>query len=393
MKHAAFSLLLIPLLVLGCSGKTETGPDIPIPEGNWLALGSGVNGTVDALIVYDGALVAGGTFTSAGDAEALGLATWNGSAWAPLGGGVSGGLGTVAAFAIYQGDLIVSGSFEKAGTTDARCIARWNGTSWSPLGAGLQGTYLPGLDTSVEALAVYNGELYAGGNFVQAGEAETRTNCIARWDGAQWSTAGQSPGPQDGLLFIGDLEVFGGALIAGGRFSLTDIEGGTTYHIAQWNGTAWSALGTGISRSTSVSALDVFGNSLVVGGNFQKAGATDARSIALWNGTTWSAMGRGVGGGASGGGPDVHALLSFNETLVAGGLFDVAGDSTAAKIARWDGTRWLSLGGGMEGEGNVVGVRALAEFRGELIAGGGFNTAGGDPANAVARWEDEPNNP
>ncbi len=43
----------------------------------------------------------------------------------------------------------------------ANLIARWNGASWQPVGTGM--------NWSVQALCVYNGELYAGGAFTTAG--------------------------------------------------------------------------------------------------------------------------------------------------------------------------------------------------------------------------------
>ncbi len=50
-------------------------------------------------------------------------------------------------------------------------------------------------------------------------------------------------------------------------------------------------------------------------------------------------------------------------------------------FARWDGTDWQPLGTGMEN-----GVDALTVYNGELIAGGGFITAGGKVSARWARW-------
>lgn len=52
----------------------------------WQPLGSGVDGDVRALCVYDGVLVGGGWFVTAGGATAKGIARRNGSSWEPLGG-------------------------------------------------------------------------------------------------------------------------------------------------------------------------------------------------------------------------------------------------------------------------------------------------------------------
>lgn len=68
--------------------------------------------------------------------------------------------------------------------------------------------------------------------------------------------------------------------------------------------------------------------------------------------------------------------------LVVGGTFTTAGGSPANRIARWDGTAWHPLGSGMDGA--VFSLAALPN--GELVAGGRFTHAGGVAANHIARW-------
>src|SRR5690606_10965756 len=82
--------------------------------------------------------------------------------------------GSVYALALYEGDLVIGGSFVSAGTQQALSVARWNGQEWRPMGNGA--------GEHVYALAVYNGDLYAGGRLTDAiGDPE-----IARWDAAAW---------------------------------------------------------------------------------------------------------------------------------------------------------------------------------------------------------------
>ena len=68
---------------------------------------------------------------------------------------------TCAALTVYNGELIAGGRFTTAGGVTCNYIARWNGATWQPLGAGMNG--------DVYALTVYNGELIAGGYFTTAG--------------------------------------------------------------------------------------------------------------------------------------------------------------------------------------------------------------------------------
>jgi hypothetical protein len=44
---------------------------------------------------------------------------------------------------------------------------------------------------------------------------------------------------------------------------------------------------------------------------------------------------------------EVNALVVYNDDLIAGGTFSTAGGDVVNRIARWDGTSWHSLAGGM----------------------------------------------
>ena len=59
-----------------------------------------------------------------------------------------------------------------------------------------------------------------------------------------------------------------------------------------WNGTAWQALGDGVTGGDfpTVWAVTVFNNELVVGGRFTSAGGSGANYIARWNGTIWQPL-------------------------------------------------------------------------------------------------------
>lgn len=124
-----------------------------------------------------------------------------------------------------------------------------------------------------------------------------------------------------------------------------------------------------------VSAMLVHDGALFVAGGFLSMGAAPARRVARFDGTTWSAVGGGVDG-------RVNVLAEYDGDLVAGGEFQEAGGVAASNIARWDGTAWHPLG-----EGANSSVHSLAVLNGDLIAGGVFGTAGGVSVGHVARWD------
>ena len=333
---------------------------------SWTALGPGMNSSVNALAVSGSDLYAGGQFSTAGGVRALSIAKWDGSSWTALGPGMNG---NVFALAVSGGDLYAGGDFGAAGgnfTTAggilANHIAKWDGSGWTALGAGM--------DDDVWALAVSGSDVYAGGNFMTAGGI--LANHIAKWDGNNWSALGSGIGFSGRFYFpvVGALAVSGSDLYAGGYFFT--VGGSPGNYIAKWDGSSWSALGSGMNGT--VRALAVSGGDLYAGGQFTTAGGIAANYIAKWNGSSWSALGSGIDGW-------VYALAVSGSDVYAGGEFTTAGGVPANNIAKWNGSSWTPLGSGMDGV-----VYALAVSGSNLYAGGDFMTAGGVPANYIAKW-------
>jgi hypothetical protein len=77
----------------------------------------------------------------------------------------------------------------------------------------------------------------------------------------------------------------------------------------------------------------------------------------------------------------VAALLPLpNGELVVGGQFTTAGGLPANRIAKWNGTTWSAFGAGTDGS-----VFELAlQGSGQVLVGGDFSQAGGTPQNRVA---------
>jgi len=279
--------------------------------------GQGLDDRCDALILHDGHLYAGGQFLQAGSAEAWGIARWDSIGWEDLSGGLNA---RVSALAVYEGDLVAGGRFTSAGGVAVRYVARWDGVGWHPLGD-------PGawVWNDVLALAVQDTALWAAGS-----------GFVVRWDGAAWQAV-------TGPLFTADvfaLAVYDGQLVAGGAFTaVIDPAGGVTAanRLAVWDGGGWSALGAGADGT--VYGLTVWNGTLIAGGVF----AVPANIVAAWDGNGWFGLGTGLTGSA------VVALAPWGPRLIVGGDFSAAGGGTAARLALWNGTSWSAPSGGVNG--------------------------------------------
>lgn len=237
--------------------------------------------------------------------------------------------------------------------------------SWSPdwAATGLGGTVL--------ALADFNTELYAGGEWFAAKGGVIRG--LARFDGVDWRAVGTgvdlvnySFPPLD--TRVAAMTVFNGELVFTGTFDR--VNGQPMNYIARWNGTSFAPLGTGLLLSydeADVRALAVWNNELYAAGHFDTAGGQPAAGIAKWNGSSWSPLGSGLrltGGASVGTGRALHV---HNGALIAAGEFGLAGNVAANNLARWTGTSWTALG-----SGSFAPVYALETYGTQLVAAGQF---------------------
>jgi hypothetical protein len=180
----------------------------------------------------------------------------------------------------------------------------------------------------------------------------------------------------------------GPALFAGGAF--TGAGGVAANHVAKWDGSSWTALGSGMN--SAVAALTAFddggGPALYAGGYFTIAGHLAASRIAKWDGSSWAPLGTGIG--SNGLSNYVLALTVFDDgsgpALYAGGDFTTAGGLAAKYIAMWDGSSWTPLGAGMADD--VFALTVFDDGTGlpALYTGGAFGSAIDSGDSYLAKW-------
>jgi trimeric autotransporter adhesin len=88
----------------------------------------------------------------------------------------------------------------------------------------------------------------------------------------------------------------------------------------------------------------------------------------------------------------IDALAVRGATLYAGGQFSAIDGVAASNIASWDGEAWQPLGDGVAGLANKPAARVtrLVVSGDDLYVGGEFWRAGGQPAQSLAIWREDP---
>jgi len=223
-----------------------------------------------------------------------------------------------------------------------------------------------GLHSGVRAIAVApNGDVYVGGEFTTAGGVSA--NRIAKWDGSTWSALGSGV---DNTVYA--IAISGSDVYVGGRFITAG--GVTVNHIAKWDGSTWSALNIGVNDYVKV--ITISGDDLYAGGDFTSASPVWASRIAKWDGSTWSFLGSGLNN-------FVYAIAVSGSNVYAGGWFKMAGGIWVHGIAKWDGSNWSALGGGIPDQY----VYAIAVSGNDVYVGGNFSGVDGLSALNIAKWD------
>jgi hypothetical protein len=264
--------------------------------------------------------------------------------------------------AVYNGELYACGNFEHADGNLALAVAKWNGSGWSDVGGGFQSNAFSNV---VRGLIIYNNELIAGGYVDSAGGNPIHK--IARWNGTSWSPMGTDCP----ISTVNCFAIHNGELYAGGEGS-----GALRVCVAKWDGTNWIALDTEGSNK-DVWSLASYNGDLYAGGGFSTFNGITAGGVVKWDGSTWS----DIGSGLSGANP-VRALAVFNNKLYIGGAFTSAGGVAANNIAAWDGTSYSALSGGVN-----AGVQSLMAYGNKLFVGGSYWEVNGISANRAAYWD------
>ncbi|HUF07971.1 MAG TPA: T9SS type A sorting domain-containing protein, partial [Rhodothermales bacterium] len=197
----------------------------------WAPIGTGLQGTEPAIYAFavdESGLYAGGRFLSQNDQRIQNVARWNGEFWSAVGSGLvhRDGYGGVYALVWEDGRLYAGGLFDESAGAPMKNIASWDGLAWADIGGGV--------GRQVHDLAIDEGQIYVAGDFQFVGanssdhDGAVRADFVARWNGFAWKSL------DSGLnAFANAIDVWNGRLYVGGRF--TTAGDTPSYYFAQWN--------------------------------------------------------------------------------------------------------------------------------------------------------------
>jgi hypothetical protein len=153
-----------------------------LDAGGWHSMGTGPGSGGGAVTGISRALGASGTDVYlgtdgedvAGIPQADNMAKWNGSAWSAMGANAAGSDGwfppatSITAITTFGSQVFAGGSFQNAdGDPLADEIASFDGSAWHPVGSDGAGD--GPLSANVLALRTFGDQLFAGGGFTVAG--------------------------------------------------------------------------------------------------------------------------------------------------------------------------------------------------------------------------------
>ena len=308
-----------------------------------------------------GKLYAGGTFGeyigSAGVAQTKGLAEWDGTNWTLLDGiGIPFNSSAFSVHALMvdpaANKLYAGGTFFQYVATNPANSAKGNGImaldlanlTWDNLGGGI----LPSANNggTVRAIAKWQGQIFAGGNFARMQPAGDFANNIAAYNGSSWDNLGNGLNGAGSVAY--EVISLNGDIVISGSFSKVDNQ--EFPGVAMWDpSTGWDTLvsgffGNGNSNFQSI-VTDMYldGFNLYLGGQFGGAGNITSTGLLRYNTVvgTWTSWGTGLGGFST---PRVHDFAKFQGSMYVAGYFTTIDGVPATYIARLTPGGWASVG-------------------------------------------------
>ena len=250
-------------------------------------------------------------------------------AWKGLRDGVTDPQGFVRTMCYdsMKDELFVAGDFGSIDSLGAICFAWWNGSIWDNFGITGQGSG------------------FHNGNYI---------SCSAYHDSSlYWAIGGTNPGnhgitKKTDTVFQGftangsvyGMCVWGDSIVVVGEF--TKVDGITCNGIAVYDtrNDVWHSLGQGVTSGSLVDCCCVWNGNLIVGGIFCSVDNINSNGVIMHNGMLWVSLGGGLATcNLSGQNPQVSCVAPFQGNLYAG----LEPPGAFSNFYKWDGSTWNSV--------------------------------------------------
>ena len=138
----------------------------------------------------------------------------------------------------------------------------------------------------------------------------------------------------------------------------------------------------GFSMLPNIYDIIEYNGNIYACGEFDRVGNESIQGIMQWDGSNWSAVGSGLSGNIQNTAPVMfpHQMIVHNEELYVVGNFRNAGGIDVNGIAKWNGTEWMNLGDGFDNT-----VYSIAVFNDEIVVAGAFTESNGVELNRIAK--------
>ncbi|MBK9302471.1 MAG: hypothetical protein IPM94_00825 [bacterium] len=274
-------------------------------------------------------------------------------------------------FVEHEGRLMALGKFYTSAPRNARQRAEhtWRLAVWEE---GWR-VVSPPLEPKVEFLSQIvsvGGDVVVLGSFTGSDAVQEHG---AAWDGQRWRE----------LDLHGDYFGISCATVIDRRLYLawrTLARGDTSqYVVAEWDGRRVQVIKPGVN--SEVSAMTGRNGRLVVSFDILQQEIAETSMIQEWDGERWQAL-PGSFSRRFARDARIAQLAVYHGYLVATGDFNCIDERVCRNVAFLDGDVWRPLGSGVTGV-----AERLVPMASSLWLSGGFETAGGDLSQHVARWD------
>ncbi|MBU6325784.1 MAG: hypothetical protein KJS92_09875, partial [Bacteroidetes bacterium] len=237
---------------------------------------------------------------------------------------------------------------------DVYSLSRYDGRTW---------TNMPPLRVQrggvVSDLAVYNGKVYAAGNFRLLNDPQF--NCITVLENKVWAGVASFTASFAQVPHVLSLAVFNNSLYAGGRF--LRVNGALANNLVFYQGSSWEPLGSGVPGADGpILQLASRGPDLGICGGFRKINGATAPGLAFYNGAQFISK--------------YTPVKSGRRLYAVAGSYWYSGLDSNGRMVLASMIGFNSLKLSMNGLDSIAGIDGFCEWSGSVYAVGRFYKTG-----------------